>query len=145
MHTVIPSQVKDPTLALVKSHQIPLCPTLQPIQVLLNNSTAFWCVSCSSQLCIISNLAEGGLYAFTQVIGEDVKQDLTQYQSLGNTASYRPPTRFFTTDHDPSSSASSQSTYSPLIYPTLPTCEDAMGDSVNTLAKVKAGNTAALS
>jgi len=41
----------------------------------LNGSTAFQCVRHSSQLCIISKLAEGGLYPFIQVADEDVEQD----------------------------------------------------------------------
>jgi len=32
------------TPALVKSHQVPPCPVLQSVQVLLNSSTAFWYV-----------------------------------------------------------------------------------------------------
>ena len=40
-------------------------------------------VSHSSWLCIISKLAEGGLYPFIQVV-DDVEQDQTQYQHLGN-------------------------------------------------------------
>ena len=43
MHGVVPPQVQDPALALVEPHQVPLCPTLQPVQVLLNGSTAFRC------------------------------------------------------------------------------------------------------
>ena len=93
MQMVIPPQVQDSTLAIVKLHQVPPCPTLQSVQVLLNNSTAFFCVSHSSQLCIISKLAEGGLYPFLQVGVEDVEQHQTQHQTLGNTTSYSPPTR----------------------------------------------------
>ena len=74
MHVIIPPQVQDSTLAVVEPHQVPLCPTLQPVQVSLNGSTAFWCVSHSSQLCIIGVFVEGGLYPFVQVIDEDVEQ-----------------------------------------------------------------------
>jgi len=52
VHAVVPTQVQDHTLALVEAHHIPLCPTQQSVQVLLNGSMAFWCVSHSSQLCI---------------------------------------------------------------------------------------------
>ena len=34
------------------------------------------------QLCIISKLAEGGLYPFTQVIDEDIEQERTTFNSL---------------------------------------------------------------
>jgi len=47
--------------ALVKL-QVPSCPTLQTALVLFNSSTAFWCVSHSSQLPIISKLTECGLF-----------------------------------------------------------------------------------
>ena len=40
MHGVVPPQVQDPALALVELHQAPLCPALQPGQVLLDGSTA---------------------------------------------------------------------------------------------------------
>jgi len=41
VHGVVPPQVQDPALALVELHQVPLCPTFQPVQVTLNGSTAF--------------------------------------------------------------------------------------------------------
>jgi len=78
MRVIILSLVQGSALLLVESHQVPLHSTLQSVQVSLNGSTAFWCVSHSSQLCIISKLTEGGLYPFIQVIDEDVEQDLTQ-------------------------------------------------------------------
>ena len=93
MHVVIPTPVQDSTLALVKPHQVPLCSTLQSIQVSLNGSTAFWSVNHSSQLCIISKLAEIGLYHIPHVSNEDVEPDLTQHQTLGNTTTYRLPSR----------------------------------------------------
>jgi len=40
MHAGIPPQVQAPTLALVETY----AQTLQPVQVLLNGSTALWCV-----------------------------------------------------------------------------------------------------
>ena len=79
MCAAIPLQVQGCTLALVEPQQVPLCSTLQPVQLLLNGSTALRCVSHSSQLCIISKLAEGGLYPFLQVVDEDAEQDWTQH------------------------------------------------------------------
>jgi len=38
------SQVQDPAFAFVEPHQVPLCPTFQPVKVTLNGSTAFWCI-----------------------------------------------------------------------------------------------------
>lgn len=71
---VIPPQMQDSTLALLKPHQDPPCPTLQSVRVLLNGSRACQCVSQSSQLCIISKFVEGGLSPFMQVTDEDVEQ-----------------------------------------------------------------------
>jgi len=56
------------TLVLVIPNQAPPSPTLQSVQVLLNASTASQCVSHSSQLCIITKLAEDELYPFIQVL-----------------------------------------------------------------------------
>ena len=87
MHVLIPPKVQGSTLTLVKPHQFPPCLTLQSAQDLLNDITAFRCVSQSSQLCIISNLAEGGLYPFIQITDEDAEQDWTQNQPLWSTTS----------------------------------------------------------
>jgi len=65
-----PPQCMTLHLPFFEPHKVPLHPTLQPIQVLLNDSTAFWCVS-HFQLCIIGKLAEGALYSFIQVTDED--------------------------------------------------------------------------
>ena len=65
---VVPPQVKDPTLAFVEFHEVPLGPALQPVQVSLDGSTALRCISHSSQLGIVSELAEGTLYPIIQVI-----------------------------------------------------------------------------
>ncbi|PKU46224.1 hypothetical protein llap_3448 [Limosa lapponica baueri] len=76
---VIPPQVQHPRLALVEFHQVPLCPTLQPVQVSLYGSTAFSCVSHSSQFRIINKLAEGPFHLFIQVIDEYIEEAWTQY------------------------------------------------------------------
>jgi len=57
MHGVVPPQMQDPAFALVESHEVPLRPTLQPVHVSLNGSTAFWCMSHSSHFCAISKIA----------------------------------------------------------------------------------------
>jgi len=51
--------VQDPALALVEPHQVPLCPTLQPVQVSLNGSTDCWCIYHCFQFCVLSKVAEG--------------------------------------------------------------------------------------
>ena len=60
VHMVTPPQVQNPTLAVGEPHQVLLHITHLSVQVLLNGSTSFWCVSQSIQLHIISKLAEGG-------------------------------------------------------------------------------------
>ena len=84
---------------------------LQSVQASLNGSTAFWCVRHSPQLCIISKLAEGGLplrLGYDDVEHEDVEQDQTQHQPLGNNSSYKPLTELCATDHNPVRSTGSQ-------------------------------------
>ena len=83
--------MQDSTLAIVELRKILLCPALQSVQVLLNGSTAFWCVSHSSQLCIISRFAEGAFYPFIQVTNEFAEQDWTQYLPWETPLGYRLP------------------------------------------------------
>ena len=68
---VIPSQVQDFTLAFVKPRLVYCCPALQSVQVLLNGSTAFKCVSHSLQFCIITVLAEGGHCPLIKAVDEE--------------------------------------------------------------------------
>jgi len=82
---VIPPKVQDSTPAFVKRHLVPIDPTLQPVQISLNGTTAFWCVSHSSQLLIISKVAKSGHYPLIKVTDEDAEQDQTQHRPLGNT------------------------------------------------------------
>uniref|UniRef100_A0A803XRT1 CAP-Gly domain-containing protein n=1 Tax=Meleagris gallopavo TaxID=9103 RepID=A0A803XRT1_MELGA len=79
----------------VEPHLVSYCPALQPVQVSLNGSTAFRRVSRSSQLRIISKLAEGGHCPLIKVIDEDVEQDRTQHRPLGDTTGHRSPARLY--------------------------------------------------
>ena len=54
----------------------------------------------------MSSLAESGLCPIIQVIDEDFEQDWAQHQPLGNTTSYRPPSRLCAADYNPLSSVS---------------------------------------
>lgn len=78
---------KSLLLLFFNPHKFSPCPALQSVHVLFTGSTAFWCVSQSFQLCIISKLEQGGLYPLIQVIDEVVEQDPTQHRPLGNTVS----------------------------------------------------------
>lgn len=70
-------------ICLVKLQEIPLCPLVQPVEVPLDINITTWCTSCSSQFCIICELAEGALCPIVQVINEDVRQYFLQELSPG--------------------------------------------------------------
>ncbi|PKU47278.1 hypothetical protein llap_2377 [Limosa lapponica baueri] len=72
-------QVQDPTLALIEPHYVLICPALQPVEVMLDGSTALWSVSQSSQFGIISELTEDTLCPLIQVSDEYVDQDWAKY------------------------------------------------------------------
>jgi len=55
MPGVVSPHVQDPAFGFVEPHQVPLCPTFQPVQVTLNGSTACWCIYHSSQFGVISS------------------------------------------------------------------------------------------
>ena len=57
-------------LPFVELHEVFFCPSLQPVKVPLNGSTALWCISHSSQLRIIGKLAEGALCPLIQATDE---------------------------------------------------------------------------
>jgi len=61
-------------LDIVDLHQVSLCPTLQPVQISLDDNAAFWHVRRSPQIHVISKLSEGTIYPFIQVIDEDTEQ-----------------------------------------------------------------------
>ncbi|XP_072186652.1 uncharacterized protein [Excalfactoria chinensis] len=134
--------MQDSTLAYVKPHPVSYCPALQSVQVSLNGRTAFRRVSQSSQLRVISKLAEGGHYPLIKVVDEDVEQDWTQHRPLGDTASHRPPARHRTANDNPLHSASQpilDPLHRPLIYPILPQLcyKDVMGDRIKSLTEIK--------
>ena len=45
VHGVVPPQVQDPALIPLELHWVPLCPTLQPVQLSLDGSTACRCIT----------------------------------------------------------------------------------------------------
>ena len=79
VHEVIPLQVQDFVFSFDGLHEIPVSPFLQPVEVPLDGSMTLWCISRSSQFCVISKLAHGALCPIIQIINEDVEQDWTQY------------------------------------------------------------------
>ena len=76
---VVPLQVQDFAVLFVELHEIPLSPVLQPVQIPLDGSTATWCISRSSQYCVICKLAEVVLCPIVQVVNKDVRHYWPQF------------------------------------------------------------------
>ncbi|TRZ09630.1 hypothetical protein HGM15179_017476 [Zosterops borbonicus] len=74
--------VQHLALGLVKSHEIPMGPLLELVQVPLNDILSFRCVSCTIQLDAICRFVEGALDPSALVTNEDVKKCQSQYQLL---------------------------------------------------------------
>lgn len=55
---IIILQVQDPVFAFVEFQMLPLCPSLQPLKLPLKGYTALCGIGHSSQVCVISRLAE---------------------------------------------------------------------------------------
>jgi len=51
------TQVWDPALGLVETHEVHTGPHLQLVQVSLDDIPSFWCLSCTTQLDVICELA----------------------------------------------------------------------------------------
>ena len=75
------TQVQDLALGFAEPHEVLLGPLLKPVQVPLDGIPSLRCVDHTSQLGIISKLAEGALDLTANVSYEDIKEDIKQYQS----------------------------------------------------------------
>jgi len=58
---ITPTQMQDLALGLVEPHEIHTGPLLKLVQIPLDGMLSLWCVSCTTQLGVISKLAEGAL------------------------------------------------------------------------------------
>jgi len=58
---VAPAQVQDLALGLVEPHEVHTGPLLELVQVPLDGTPSFWCVSYTTHRCVICKLAEGSL------------------------------------------------------------------------------------
>jgi len=74
MHGVLLLQVQDFALPRVERH-VSLSPFLQPVEVPLDGSITFWCVSHSLRFGVAFKFAEDLFFPIIQIINEDVKQD----------------------------------------------------------------------
>ncbi|PKU46076.1 hypothetical protein llap_3645 [Limosa lapponica baueri] len=81
-HVLVPGivspQVQDFTL-LVELHEVPVSPSLQPVESPLDGNVTLWHGSDSSWFCVIGKLAEDTLCPIVQVTNEEVEQEQTQY------------------------------------------------------------------
>ena len=90
-HVLLPGVVtlKVQGFALhVEPDDVPVSLFLWPVEVSQNGNKGFWCISHSSQLCVICKLAKGMLCPIIQITDEDVKQDWSQYYPLEFSPSY---------------------------------------------------------
>lgn len=87
-------QVQHLALVLIEPHYAHADLLFKPVQVPL-----FYCVSCTTQLGVINNLAEGALNPI--IIDKGVKEHWSQNEILGDVTCDRPPPRHRATDHNP--------------------------------------------
>jgi len=65
-----------------------MCPLLKPVKVLLHGISSLHPVNCTTQLGVVSKLAEGALNPTVSVTNKNVKQCCSQYQPLRNATRY---------------------------------------------------------
>ncbi|XP_048790014.1 uncharacterized protein LOC125688256 [Lagopus muta] len=139
---VLPAQMQNLALCRVEPHQVHPSPALQPVEVPLNGIPSFHRINRTTQLGVVSKLAEGALNSLIDVINKDVKEHRSQDRPLGDTTCYRPPPGHRAIDHHPLSAA-----FQPIAYPSgRPPIkstslqfgdEDVVGDHVKGLAQVQ--------
>ena len=115
MYVVIPPHVQDSTLALAEFHEISLCPILSRQHGLLVHQPLLPALY-RQQICWVWTLS------LRSAPWWKCWTDRSQHQPPGNTACYRPPTRFYATDYQPLSSTCQpvlNSHHSPLICATF--------------------------
>ncbi|KAK4815839.1 hypothetical protein QYF61_008442 [Mycteria americana] len=79
------TQVQDPALGLVEPHEVHTGPLVQLVQVPLDDILCFWPVSCTTQLGVACQLAEGTLDLAVNVIDENIEQNWSQHRPLRDT------------------------------------------------------------
>ncbi|GAB0178969.1 cAMP-dependent protein kinase inhibitor alpha [Grus japonensis] len=73
------THVQDLALGLVELHAVHTGPPLQPVKVPLDGIPSLQCVDRTTQLGVVSKLAEGALDPTVHVIDKDVEQRRSQY------------------------------------------------------------------
>ena len=77
------AQAQDFAICFHELYEVPLCPFLQPADILLTDRAPIWDISHASQFCIIFKLAEGALCPIIQVINGKHWTLLNPLSSLG--------------------------------------------------------------
>ena len=78
-------------LGLVELHEVRLRAPLQPVQVPLNYTASLQCVNHTTQLGVVSKLAEEALNSTVPVADKSVNQHQFQHLSLRNTTHHWSP------------------------------------------------------
>jgi len=73
------THVQDLALSHVELHEVHTGPPLQPVKVPLDAILSLHCVDSTTQIGVVSKLAEGALNPTVHVANKDVKQCWSQY------------------------------------------------------------------
>ncbi|GAB0192530.1 hypothetical protein GRJ2_001718300 [Grus japonensis] len=93
------------TILLVKN----MDPPLQPVKVLLDGIPSLQSIDHTTQLGVVSNLAEGALDPAVHIADKDVKQCQSQYRPLRNATRHWSPLGYQAVDHNhPANSLSTE-------------------------------------
>lgn len=87
---IIKAQVQEFALSFVEPHEVFLFSFFLPAKAVLESSVLMWCISHSSQFCVV-NLLRVHSCPFTQVIKESIRRYWSQYWSPDYTTSVLPP------------------------------------------------------
>ncbi|KAK4819077.1 hypothetical protein QYF61_025310 [Mycteria americana] len=89
--TLLLMQPRDLALGLVELHEVQTGPPLKSVKVPPDGIPSLQCVDCTTQLGVISKLAEGALNPTVHVTNKDVKQCRSQYRPLRNATCHCSP------------------------------------------------------
>ncbi|GAB0208383.1 cAMP-dependent protein kinase inhibitor alpha [Grus japonensis] len=79
---IVPTHVQDLALGLVELHAVLMASPLQPVKVPLDGIPSLQHVDHTTQLGVVSKLAEGALDPTVHVANKDIKQCRSQYRPL---------------------------------------------------------------
>jgi len=88
---IAPTPVQDLALGLVELHEVCPGPPLKPVQVTLDAIPSLQSVDRTTQVGVISKLAEGALNPTVHIADKEVKQQQSQYQTLRNATHHWSP------------------------------------------------------